>query len=132
MGGGGAVRFLLKYPRVFNYAVSIDGGRFATPLASLNEKQQKMYGSLENFNANTMSELLKKCLIENPGIEKRIAIMLLSGVERKEVVSKFSSFLIDMKIENKLIVDTLKHDATLFYNKYLNEITGFERIHLCK
>ena len=130
MGGYGAVKYHLKYPELFNYAVSIDGSLY-NPQSPMHDYYKLVFKTTENYAKNSVFMLLDECLKKYKGGESRLKIMILEGEQDDLDIQNFSDFLTEKKIKHQYFTAPLAHDATLFYGKYLNQILSFESTNLC-
>jgi S-formylglutathione hydrolase FrmB len=131
MGGYGAVKFYLKYPELFNYAVSIDGSLY-NPKSPMRDIYKPVFENTDNYTKNSVFTLLDKCLETHKGIEKRLKIMIMEGEHDNQKNQNFSEYLTERKVPHFYFTAPLEHNATLFYGKYLDQILKFEGNNLCK
>ncbi|MEX0330971.1 MAG: alpha/beta hydrolase-fold protein [Puniceicoccaceae bacterium] len=131
MGAGGAVRYVLKYPELFNYAVAIDGSRYYFSSEPSSRQTGELSGTQDPLSGNTIPELLEIYDNKTRNLEGRSAVMILTGEKRKPIALELFQELQEHGVPCRLISDSLDHDATLFYDKYLEEILWFEKNNLC-
>jgi len=131
MGGYGAVKYYLKYPDLFNYAVSIDGSLY-NPQSPMRDYYKLVFETNENYARNSVFTLLDECLKKHTGIEGRLKIMILEGEHNNRKNQNFSEYLTEKKLQHLYFTAPLAHDATLFYGKFLDQILKFESENICK
>jgi predicted alpha/beta superfamily hydrolase len=130
MGGYGAIKYYLKYPELFNSAVSIDGSLYH-PQSPMRDYYKPVFGTTDNYTKNSVFTLLDECLEKHKGIEKRLKIMILQNEHEDPDRQNFSEYLTEKQVQHLYFNAPLAHDATLFYNKYIDQILGFESANLC-
>jgi len=130
MGGYGAVKYYLKYPELFNYAVSIDGSLY-NPKSPMRDYYKMVFETTENYVKNSVFTLLDECLEKHKGIENRLKILILQNEHEDLARQNFSEYLTERKVPHLYITAPLAHDATLFYGKFLEQILRFESKNVC-
>jgi len=130
MGGYGAVKFYLKYPELFNSAVSIDGSLY-NPKSPMRDFYKPVFENTDNYTRNSVFTLLDECLEKHKGIENRLKILILQNEHEDPARQNFSEYLTDRKVQHLYITSPLAHNATLFYDKFLDQILKFEKANLC-
>jgi hypothetical protein len=130
MGGYGAVKYYLKYPELFNYAVSIDGSLY-NPKSPMRDIYKPVFENTENYVRNSVFTLLDECIEKHKGIQNRLKIMILEGEHDNRKYQSFPDYLTYKKVQHLYFTAPLAHDATLFYGKFLNQIISFESDFLC-
>jgi esterase/lipase superfamily enzyme len=130
MGGYGAVKYYLKYPELFNYAVSIDGSLYH-PKSTMRDYYKLVFGTNENYVKNSVFTLLDECLEKHNGIENELKILILQNEHEDPDRQNFSEYLTERKVPHLYIAAPLAHDATLFYGKFLDQILKFESENIC-
>jgi hypothetical protein len=130
MGGYGAIKFHIKYPHIFNYAVSIDGSLYH-PDSKMIDLFKPVFINEENYAFNSVFSWLDQAIANTPAIVRELSIMILEGLyfERKHPL--FTDYLNDKGIEHHYFSADLPHDATRFYENYLEVILSFEKENLC-
>jgi len=130
MGGYGAVKYYLKYPELFNSAVSIDGSLY-NPKSPMRDYYKLVFETTENYVRNSVFTLLDECIEKHKDIENRLKILILQNEHEDLARQNFSEYLTERKVPHLYITAPLAHDATLFYGKFLEQIIRFESKNIC-
>ncbi|MFA9392117.1 MAG: alpha/beta hydrolase [Prolixibacteraceae bacterium] len=129
MGGYGAVRYYLKYPGLFNYAVSIDGSLYAPEHVSLPDIMPS-FGNITNLNENSVYNLLDMVLENDSILAGSLNILVLEGDHNGG--KQFIEYAKGKGVNAQYFTEKLEHSPSLFYDRFWPEILQFEKEHLTK